>query len=235
MNLYLEILIRSLVSVATLLVFCRLVGARQISQMTFYDYVSGITIGSIAGTLCVDPDIDAWSSVLAIAVFAVATIAIAWVTGKSIFLRRVLTGSAHILIDNGKIIEKALKFTRMDVNDVLRELRSQGYFSVGEIKYAVLETNGHVSVMPYSSARPATNGDLRLHAEESTLESNVVIDGKLMERNLEASGKTPEWLCAELKKQQTEMKDVLLATVDGDGALSVFEKGETCRHNTLFE
>lgn len=235
MNEYLEVFLRALVAIGVLLLFCRLVGARQISQLTFYDYVSGITLGSIAGTLCVDRDIPILYSVLAIAVFCVVTILIAVLTDKSIVLRRILTGSAHILIDNGKFVAKSLRMARFDINDVMRELRSRGYFSVSEIKYAILETNGQISIMPYAANRPVTNEDLGNAAQEAQLEANVVIDGKVMERNLRAMGRSKDWLASELRKQHADVKDVLLATLDTDGKLTLFGKGETCDHETIFE
>lgn len=233
MNEYLDIVVRSLISLAVLIICCRLVGARQISQLTFYDYVVGITIGSIAGTLCVDRDINLWYSVIAIVIFSLISIFLAWITGKSIIMRRMLTGSAQILIDNGNFIKKNLKHAKFDVNDVLRELRVQGYFSVSEIRYAILESNGQLSVMPYAKDKPATNSDLNNRVEESSMESNVIIDGKIMKRNLSATGYSVDWLKKEVEKQGEKIKNILLATLTTDGTLSLFDQNESCHHNTV--
>lgn len=231
----LDVLIRSVIAILFLVICARITGARQISQLTFYDYVVGITIGSIAGTLCVDRDIPFYHSMIAIAIFSLFALLMAILTNKSIVMRRVLTGTAKIMIDDGKFIEGNMKSAHFDVDDVLRELRNQGYFSVSEIKYAILETNGKLSVMPYSAFKPVSNQDMNIPAEDGSLETNVIIDGKIMEQNLSYANKDYNWIHKKLAEMNLDITDVLLGTLDDKGNLACYEKGGTSRQNTIFQ
>lgn len=236
MNEYVDIVVRSLVAIGVLLVIARLDGVRQISQLTFYDYVSGITIGSIAGALCIDRDIPILYSVIALAIFGLATIIISFITQKSILLRRVFTGDSKLLIDDGKFVEKNMKWSRFDVNDVLRELRNQGYFNVADIQSAVLETNGQLSVLPKSASRPPTAAEQSLQLPESGIVGNVIIDGKVMEQNLSQLDHDMTWLKEQLNAQGVKnVKDVLLGTLDGNDNLSLYFKGYTTEKSTVFQ
>lgn len=236
MNGYLEIVIRSLIAVAFLIIVARLDGARQISQLTFYDYIVGITIGSIAGTLCVDRDINIWYSIIAIAIFSAGSFLISILTSKSIIARRLLTGKPKILVDKGNFVEKNMKISRFDVNDVLRELRNQGYFSLDQVECAILETNGQISVMPKESNRPLTTGDMNIELPQKELVTNVIIDGKIMERNLNSVAKDAKWLHEQVKSQGIAgIKDVLLGTVDSNNAVSLYLKGQTSDNEDSFQ
>lgn len=234
-NKLLEVVVRSLISVVFLVFCARIIGARQISQLTFYDYVSGITIGSIAGTLCIDTDIPFYYSVLAIAIFSLASIIMAMSTNKSIILRRIFTGTAKILIDDGKFIEGNMRHANFDIDDVLRELRSQGYFSVSEVKYAILETNGKMSLLPYAKNKPVTTQDMNLTVNDGCVEANVIIDGKVMEQNLSYAGKDSTWLHEKMSEMNLEIKDVLLGTLDDKDNLACYIKGQTTLLNTSFQ
>lgn len=237
MNLYLEIFLRCLVAMLSLLIVARLTGVRQISQLTFYDYATGITIGSIAGALAVDPDIPIWSSVLAIAIFGVMNLIISIITTKSIVFRRLLTGKSKFLIYRGKFVQKNMMLARFDVNDVLRELRNQGYFSVSNVAYAILETNGKLSVMPKSDYRPATAIEAGLQPPPVSIAADVILDGKIMEQNLSRMDVDKQWIIAELAKQGIDsIKDVILANLNEDKQLSVYLKNETDDGmSTIFE
>lgn len=236
MNEYVEILVRSLIAIGVLLVIARLDGVRQISQLTFYDYVTGITIGSIAGALCIDREIPILYSVIALVIFGIATILISFSTQKSIILRRLLTGDSKLIIDDGQFVEKNMKWSRFDINDVLRELRNQGYFNVADIQSAVLETNGQISVLPKSASRPPTAAEQQLQLPESGIVGNVIIDGKIMEQNLSQMKHNMSWLKDELNNQGVkDIKDVLLATLDDNDNLSLYFKGYETEKSTVFQ
>lgn len=225
MNIYLEALLRTLLSILVLLILARLTGAHQISQLTFYDYIVGISAGSIAASMCIEEDISIWIGLIGITLFMLSSLFFSFITSKSITLRRLITGSPVFLIAKGEILYKGLKRAHFDTNDMLRELRSQGYFDITEINYAILETNGNVSVMPKAYARPATVKDMALKVQEDSIKADVVIDGKILKGNLKAFGKTRTWLLEELGKQGVrDTRQVLLATLDDQGALNVYYK-----------
>lgn len=236
MNIYLEIILRTLFTVAILLVLTKIDGAKQISQLSFFDYVIGITAGSVAAVMCVDQDVSIWASTVALAIFMLSGALFSYLSQKSIFCRRFLEGNPVFIIAKGEILYKGLKKARFSINDLMRELRSQGYFDITEINYAILETNGNVSVMPKAAARPATNEDEGNSVEDDSVRADVVIDGKILHGNLKAFGKNEQWLTTSLQTQGiAHLKDVALASLDTDDNLSVYKKNNTPVSRTVFQ
>lgn len=233
-NIYLETFLRTLFAIVVMLILARINGAKEISQLSFFDYIVGITVGSIGAELAVSYEVDTWSCLLGLVMFMLTSVVISFITNKSMFLRRLLNGAPVVLIKKGEILYDGLKRARFDINDMLRELRSQGYFDVTAINCAVLETNGKLSVLLKSAERPATAGESGIETEQDDVPCDVMIDGKILCGNLGAIGKTSDWLDEELKKQGVEKrKDVLLATYS-DGQLNVFEK-QSSDKRTVFQ
>lgn len=236
MNIYLEITLRTLFTIAVLLILTKIDGSKQISQLSFFDYVIGITAGSVAAVMCVDQDVSIWASAVALGIFMLAGILFSFLSQKSIFCRRFFEGNPTFVIAKGEILYKGLKKARFTVNDLMRELRSQGYFDITEINYAILETNGNVSVMPKALARPATNEDEGNNVQDDCIRADVVIDGKILKGNLMAFGKNEQWLYNTLKSQGiTKLKDVALASLDTENNLSVFIKNNNEVSRTVFQ
>lgn len=236
MNIYVEILLRTLFTIAILLVLTKIDGAKQISQLSFFDYVIGITAGSVAAVMCVDQDVSIWASSLALALFMLSGALFSFLSQKSIFCRRVLEGNPIFIVAKGEILYEGLKKARFSVNDMMRELRSQGYFDITEINYAILETNGNVSVMPKALSRPATNEDEGNNVQDDKVRADVIIDGKVMKGNLKAFGKNEQWLITTLHTQGiAKIKDVSLASLDTDGNLSAFLKNTRDVSRSVFQ
>lgn len=232
-NIYLITFLRTLFAIVVMLILARINGSKEISQLTFFDYIVGITVGSIAAELAIDYELDVWAALLGLVMFMLASLALSVITNKSMTLRRLITGAPVILIKNGEILYDGLKRARFDVNDMLRELRSQGYFDVTAINCAILETNGKLSVLLKSAERPATAGESGINPEQDDVPADVIIDGKVITGNLDAIDKTSEWLDAQLKKQGVDdRKKVLLATYS-DGELNVFEKKKSQERTVL--
>ncbi|MCI8412675.1 MAG: DUF421 domain-containing protein [Clostridia bacterium] len=236
MNLYLEIVLRTLFTIVVLLILTKIDGAKQISQLNFFDYVIGITAGSIAAVMCVEPELSLWASTLALALFMLCGAFFSFLSQKSIFCRRFLEGNPIFIIAKGEILYKGLKRARFSVNDLMRELRSQGYFDITEINYAILETNGMVSVMPKGSARPATNEDQGNQVEDDAVRADIIIDGKILKGNLKAFAKNEQWLLNTLKEQgYARVRDIALASLDTDDNLSVYAKNTTDVSRSVFQ
>lgn len=231
----LEILIRAVLSFVALFLIAELLGTKQISQLTFFDYIMGITVGSVAATMAIDDALPIWYGLIVIGVLAVFTFVIDILCRKSIWARRIFYGRPYVLISEGNILYNELKRAKFTVNDLLRELRSQGYFNISDIHYAILETNGLLSAMPKTAKRPVNTEDLKLDLPDQSLCANVVIDGKIMEDNLRACGKDTDWLKAELQRQNIALSDALLCTLDGDYHLSAYEKTDTATHRTIMQ
>nr|MDD6336328.1 DUF421 domain-containing protein [bacterium] len=229
------IVIRTMVSVVALFILAKLVGVRQIAQLTFFDYICGITIGSLAAVAALDDEIPLWTTVLGMALFSLSSYLASLWTDKSILARRLLTGTPMVLIEDGQLIEKALASSRTDVNDLLREARCAGFFNLSDIAYAILETNGKFSFLPRADMKPVTPADLQLCPAPSTLVGNIIIDGKIMQQNLKLMGRNQDWLHQELARQSIRLKDVLLATLDEKGNLSAYLGGKTSNRSKIFD
>ncbi len=218
-------IIRSISAVLLLHLLTRISGPKQISQLSFYDYVIGITIGSIAAVMAVDDQIP-WSvSAISIIVCVIMEIMFSYVTTKSIKMRELLTGTPHILIFHGKIIEENLNKVHFDINDLLTQCRVAGYFDVSKIEFAIMETNGHVSFLLKSEENPATLKDIGHRKKQEELMANVIIDGKIMINNLISIGKNEGWLMQQLKdKDIKEIDDIILAIANLDNDIHIFKR-----------
>jgi len=228
-------LIHSFVSVSVLFIFTRIMGKKQIAQLTFFDYVIGISIGSIAAQSSVDPDIHFTQGVTGLAVFTLFSITLSHISLNNLTARKILDGSTSVLIEDGKIIESNLKKNSLTVNDLLEECRQKDAFNIADVQYAILETNGKLSVMLNPIKQPITFRGLNIIPESQGLCVNLIIDGKIMKTHLSMLHKDEGWLKSELKKQKIyEYSDVLLAFVDNEGSLNVHLKKVTAKTNLSY-
>lgn len=220
-----DILLRTVISFVVLFLLSRLIGVRQISQMTFYDYIVGITIGSIAATLTLDQEIPIYYALIAMVAYALLTVVVSRINLKSIKARRFFSGTPSILINKGTIIEKTMKQNHYNINDLLEECRQKGYFNITDIDYAIMESNGHVSILPKSTKRPVQPDDMGITPESEGLTYNLIIDGQILYDNLDSLGREKQWLLNQLKEQKVaDISSVLLASADQSGNLTVFRK-----------
>ena len=221
----LNISMRSTLIVVVLLILTRLLGKKQMSQLTYFNYITGVTMGSVAGDFISEvnmPVVDALASLIAICILTELN---SFIALKSTSYRKVMDGDDIILIKKGKIIKPALKSCRMSVNILLMLLRQSNTFSVEEVEYAILETNGSLSVMKRQQAQPIIKSDLDIKAEKiKNLPREVISEGKIMKANLKELNKDEEWLKNELRKNNIEsVKDVFYAEVRSDGTLYISE------------
>lgn len=213
----------SIGSVAVLFLLCKLIGNKQIASMSLFDYVTGITIGSIAAEMATADHPDFFKPLLAMAIYALAALFISLAACHSLKLRRLLIGRSLILFEDGKLYKKNLGRAKMDASEFLTQCRLSGYFNLADIESARMEPNGHISILSKECARPATPRDLSLNVGQAAPTVNVVLDGEALSGNLRLAGKDEAWLKKELARQGIrDLRDVFLATVDGAGALSVY-------------
>ncbi len=231
----LQIVILSIASIVTLFILTKLMGYRQMSQMSMFDYINGITIGSIAAEMATALDENPLHGVVAMTVYALFAVLLSFLSMKSIKLRRFIVGRPVILLNNGSIYEKNLRKAKIDINEFLTQCRVAGYFDVSKLQSAVLEADGRISFLPLSTERPLTAADVKLSPEQETMTANVVIDGHIMQKNLLHTGKDETWLHRGLKAQGADsVRDVLLASVDMQNKLTVFLKNSDERKKDLF-
>ena len=221
----LQVSVRAIVSLITLFFITKLLGKKQVSQLSVFDYVIGISIGNFAAEITTSIDTQLSNGILAMIIFGLIAYLVSVITIKSIVLRRFLIGVPTVLINKGKIIEKNLKKVKMDINDLLEQCRVNNYFNVNEIEYALLEVNGIISILPKGENKPLTIKDMNLKPEQQELCSNAIIDSKIMHENLRNSNKTTAWLLKELKiRGYKDLNNILLATLDINEKLIVYEK-----------
>lgn len=215
----------ALFSFIALLLLVKMLGNKQVTQMTMFDYVIGITLGSIGAELAIADEMKVFLIVLvAMITYSLFALLISIVTLKSIKIRRLFSGTSMILIEKGLIYKKNLRKCKLELNDVLTLARNQGYFNIADIEYAIMENNGKVSFLQKSSARPVTCSDMNIITQPDSLVCNVIIDGKVMPQNLRHSGKDNAWLDQQLKAQgYNDYKDIMLATIDGNDNLCVYK------------
>ena len=212
----------TLVSLTVMFLLTKLMGNKQVSQMTLFDYVVGITIGSIAAELATELE-SPERPLLAMVLWGLAAWGISILGNKSFRTRAFLSGKPLVLLDQGVIRRDNLKRARLDLNEFLTYCRIAGYFDLNEIQTAVLEHNGCVSFLPKETDRPATPADLELRPEQSRLQIPFVMDGRLLPENIAGAGKETAWVHRALLRQgYREEKDVLLALWDGGEKLTVF-------------
>jgi uncharacterized membrane protein YcaP (DUF421 family) len=213
-----------------------MMGFKQISQLSFFDYVVGISIGSIAAEMASNKDIPFHFTVIAMLVYASGSLGISVITRKSIKARRFLTGTPIVMIERGKIIKENMKRAHYDMNDLLCQCRISGYFNISDIEFAIMETTGDISFIPKGLKKQLTPEDMSLNPKQEEVLANVIIDGRIMWDNLKNIGRNQEWLDKKLAEQKIKsVKEVLLATCDEDGNLSVFLEHERAHKNNVFE
>ena len=221
----LKIIALSFSSFIVLFFLTKLMGNREMSQLSMFDYIISITIGSIAAEMATALEDDFTQPLVAMIVYAIGAILVSFIALHSIKARRFISGTSRILYDNGKIYSKNLNKAKMDLNEFLMQCRTNGYFNLSDIQTAILESNGKLSFIPNSLKRPATPEDLNLNPKQDFLVINVIIDGKVIEENLKNTGNNLKWLQTNLEKQKAgNIEDILLATCDKDNNLSVFKK-----------
>ena len=219
-----EVVIRGVLSLIILFLATKMLGKKQVSELSLFDYVIGISIGNFAAEITMNVDNQYINGVVAILVFAILAYIVAIITMKSIILRRFFIGVPTIIIQNGKIIRENMKKVKMDINDLLEQCRQNNYFDISEIEYAIVEVNGKISFLPKGENKTLTIKDMNLKIEKQGLCANVIIDGKIMTNNLINMNKDEKWLEKELKIKGYSIDSILLATLDMNEKLVLYLK-----------
>lgn len=236
MSNFLNICIRTILVLIILFFITKMMGKKQISELNFFDYVVGITIGSIAADISLDIEKDMLAGIAALFIYGFISYIISFISIKSILARRFFIGVPTVLVEKGKIIESGLKKSKIDVNDLLMVARENGYFNLDEIDYALMEVNGNISFLPKEKEKPVTKKDMKIKCSNEGLTVNAIIDSKYMVNNMKAINKDKEWLDHELKVNGYDNYDnILLATIDNNYKVTIYEKNVKPDKNTVLE
>ncbi|MDD7113006.1 MAG: DUF421 domain-containing protein [Lachnospiraceae bacterium] len=235
MNL-IYIVLLSLFSILVLFTLTKLIGYRQMSEMSMFDYISGITIGSIAAEMATSLENNFLEPLIAMIVYGLVTTLLAFVTSKNMKLRRMISGSPFILLNNDQLYEENFKKGHIDLSEFLVQCRINGYFDLSQIQTAILEENGKISFLPKAAQRPLTPHDMNLDLSEETLLPTYIMDGHILQENLHHSGKDETWLFNQLKAHGcNKPSEVFLATGNQNNALNVYQKNNLGGNDVIKE
>lgn len=230
-----EIVVRCIIAMTTLFFMTKLLGKKQVSELSLFDYVVGISIGNFASEMAINLEAKFFNAMLAIVVFGILAYIISILTLKSLKLRKFFIGSPTILLEHGNLIYKNMKKSMIDVNDILSQAREMGYFDISEVEFAILEANGKISFLPKGEYKNINIKDMNLKIEKQGLCANVIMDGNIMNDNLNNIGKDEEWLLHELDVKGKNVSDILLATVDINDKIVIFDRRKDIDSKKILE
>lgn len=217
-----KVILTSFLSVAALFIITKIMGHRQIAQLDFFDYITGITIGSVAAELATELE-EPWKPLIAMAVYGAVSVALNIITSKFPRSRKFLNGSPTVVMNNGKLYRKNMKKSKLDLSEFLMMCREQGYFDLNDIQTAIFEYNGKLTVLPVSTGRPVTPDDLNMTPAPDYLNVEVIMDGRVIDKNLKHIGLDSAWLDKQLKAQgYHNAKEIYLGVCDKNNQLSLF-------------
>lgn len=218
---------RTLFIYITLLIVMRIMGKREVGQLSPFDLVVAIVIAELAALPMSEKHISLFQGIVPILTLMTAEVALSWLCLKSIVARKLISGKPSIIIVNGKIDAVQMRQSRYNIHDLLTQLRDKGIANIDDVEFAILETSGRLSVVPKSQKRQVTPEDFHISTTYEGLSIPLIIDGKVLQENIEKTGLHPDWLKTELKMRGIDSaQDVLFASLDTKGYLYVSPKGK---------
>lgn len=211
---WLHILYRSLATLAILFTFTRILGKKQISQLTFFEYIMGITLGELAGFISTDIERNYFHGLIALCVWFAVPLGLELLTLKSVKLRVWLEGKSRVLVKEGKVMEDNLKKERLTADEFMEMLRGKNVFRLADVEFASMESDGQLSVLLKREKQPVTPSDLGIRTVNEVEPQTVIIDGNIMHEPLATIGLNPQWLLTELEKIGVSAENVFLGQVD---------------------
>lgn len=222
----LRVITASLFSAALLFVIAKFIGHKQISQLELFDYITGITLGSIAAELATTLEDPWWKPMIAMMTYGGITVLLSLITRKFPRSRKYINGTPTIIMNGGKFYRKNMKKAKLELSEFMLLCRQEGYFDLSDISTAVYEYNGKLTILPISAKRPVQPEDLGLTPEAEEIDTELIIDGRILGENLKRRGLDETWLKKQLKTQGAgSPREVFLAVCDSSNKLTVF-KGE---------
>ena len=222
---WMKLLLTALTSVGALFLITKIMGHKQVSQLDFFDYINGITIGSIAAELATELE-QPWKPLLAMAVYGGIAVVLNVITSKIPKSRKYINGAPTILMDGGRIFRQNLRKSKLDLSEFMVMCRQQGYFDLSDIQTVVYEFNGRLSILPISGRRPVNPEDLGLNPAPASIRTEVIMDGRILDDNLRRLGLDSRWLEKQLKELgYGAPQTIFLALCDREKVLSVYPLG----------
>ncbi len=221
-----DLIYRTVVIYFFVLVSVRLMGKREIGQLSPFDFVVAIIIAELAAIPMESTEIPLWKAVLPMVILAVLEVLLSYLALHSPFLRKVLDGQPQVVIKNGYVLKKELRKARYNLNDLLAQLREKGVVNVCDVEFGILETSGKLSVILKAHKRPVTPEDLGLSPACEGLPAVLIMDGAIVKENLRLAGLDEKWLQERLTELNIRPREVFLAVLGADGKLFINRQEE---------
>lgn len=218
---WVEIVIRSFTFLIALFLLTKWLGKKQLAELSFFEYVTGITIGSIAAEVTMGLERHIMHGIIAMAIWTLFPIVMGLISLKNKKVRDFVEGKATIVIKDGKVMENNLKKERYSIDELMEELRSKNVFQISDVEFAVIEPNGDVSVLLKKENQPLTAKDIQLKVASIKEPQTVIMDGKVLDEPLSTIGFNRGWLNEELEKIGVSVDNVFLGQIDSYGQLTV--------------
>ncbi|WP_246483974.1 YetF domain-containing protein [Heyndrickxia vini] len=232
----LEIAARTAGSFIVLLLLTRFMGRKQISQLTFFNYITGISIGTLAATISIDRSINLAESATALIIWTLLTIFVAMLSIKSRKAKVLIDGQPKIVIKEGKIMEDTLKDLRLDTDSLRAMLRNKSIFSMKEVEYAILETNGELSILKKFEDQALSKKDLNIPSKnerinKTSIPVEIIVDGKIIHENINKLNVNKEWILDQLhQKGVHSLSNVFYAEVQENGDIFIDKRNDHLLH-----
>ncbi len=226
----LQVVLASLFSAVILFLIAKVIGHKQVAQLEFFDYITGITIGSIAAELATTLDKPWWKPTISMLVFGSITVALSIITRRFARSRKFINGTPTIVMNDGKLYRQNMKKAKLELSEFLLLCRQEGYFNLNDIQTAVFEYNGKLSILPVSTKRPLNPEDMELNPKPEHIGTEIIMDGRVMGDNLKRKGLNDDWLQKELKKQgYKSTKEIFLGICYDENQLTLFPMKDGCK------
>jgi len=217
---WLEIVLRTILAVSILFILTKILGKRQIGQLSYFEYITGITIGSIAAYVSLDLEATWYHGLIALVVWSAVVFGFEYVSMKSKIARDIIDGKGVVLIKEGKVLEDNLTKAHLTADELLEQMRQKNAFKLADVEFAVLEANGKFNVLLNKENQPITPKHLGIKVGLEQEPQTVIIDGMIMDEPLATLGFNREWLNTELEKMGVTVENVFLGQVDSYGQLT---------------
>ncbi|MBQ6336058.1 MAG: DUF421 domain-containing protein [Ruminococcus sp.] len=219
----LQVVLASSFSAVVLFLIAKIIGHKQVAQLEFFDYITGITIGSIAAELATTLDKPWWKPTISMLVFGSITVALSIVTRRFARTRKFINGTPTIIMNDGKLYRENMKKAKLELSEFLLLCRQDGYFDLNDIQSAVFEYNGKLSILPKSTKRPLNPEDMKFDPKPEHIGTEIIMDGRVMDDNLKRKGLDDDWLKKKLKKQgYKSAKEIFLGICYDENQLTLF-------------
>lgn len=229
----LELSLRVVIAFIALFFMARLSGRKEISQMTFFNFISAVAVGNIGGTIVVSAELSIRNGLLALSGWLILTVGFSYIDLKSKGARKILEGEPIIVVKQGKIMEQSLKKTQLDVDGLMALLREKQVFSMKDVDYAIFEINGKLSVLKKQAQQTITKNDMNVPSTSGKYpqSTEVIADGEVIENNLKRLNLQEEWLISQLQQKGIQsISEVFYAEVQKDGSLYIDKKKDNMTH-----